>query len=88
MILEFSKPRLFPFKQIYHFYFRNLLPFIGRVTSKDPKAYEYLYRSVMAFPDGPDFERILEKTGFVHPKTIPLTLGICSIYTATRAGEG
>lgn len=88
VILEFSRPRLFPFKQIYHFYFRNLLPFIGRVTSKDPKAYEYLYRSVMAFPDGADFERVLEKTGFVHPKTIPLTLGICSIYLATRAGEG
>ncbi len=88
VILELSRPRLFPFKQIYHFYFRYLLPFIGRLTSKDPKAYTYLYRSVMAFPDGADFERILEKTGFAHPKTIPLTLGICSIYTATRAAEG
>lgn len=85
VILEFSHPQLFPFKQTYHFYFRHLLPLIGRLTSKDPKAYTYLYRSVMAFPQGSDFERILEKSGFAHPKTILLTLGICAIYTATRA---
>ncbi len=85
VILEFSKPRLFPFKQLYHFYFRNLLPFIGRMTSKDPKAYDYLYRSVMAFPDGANFEEILKKTGYANPKTISLTLGICAIYTARRA---
>lgn len=84
VILEFSKPRAFPFKQLYNFYFRHILPMIGRLTSKDPKAYRYLYESVQAFPDGQDFLKILDKTGYKSNRCIPLTLGICSIYTAEK----
>ena len=50
VVLEFSRPTLFPFKQFYNFYFKNILPLIGRLTSKDPKAYNYLYESVQVFP--------------------------------------
>ena len=64
VVLEFSRPTLFPFKQIFNAYFKYLLPLIGRVTSKDPKAYQYLYESVQAFPDGDDFLAVLTKTGF------------------------
>lgn len=84
VVLEFSKPTIFPFKQIFQFYFRNILPFIGRFTSKDPKAYRYLYESVQAFPDGKDFEEVLRKTGFTTTKIIPLSLGICSIYLGEK----
>ncbi len=87
VILEFSKPRLFPLKQIFHFYFKNILPLIGRWTSKDPRAYHYLYESVQAFPDGKDFLRELEKAGFRQTKQISLTFGICSIYYAKKNTE-
>ncbi len=84
VVLEFSRPTLFPFKQLYNFYFRNMLPFIGRITSKDPKAYSYLYESVQAFPDGLDFIKVLENNGYQSASYKPLTLGVCSIYRATK----
>lgn len=84
VVLEFSQPTLFPFKQLFNFYFKNILPLIGRFTSKDPKAYQYLYESVQAFPDGKKFEAVLEKTKFHSTKSIPLTLGICSIYIGKK----
>ncbi len=84
VVLEFSQPTMFPFKQIYHFYFKNILPLIGKVTSKDPKAYKYLYESVQSFPNGKDFVDVMEHTGYKFNKCVPLTLGICSIYTGEK----
>lgn len=84
IVVEFSKPRIFPLKQLYHFYFKNVLPIIGKITSKDPKAYRYLYESVQAFPDGTEFIQLLEKEGFKSCTWKPLTLGICSIYTGAK----
>lgn len=80
VVLEFSNPRQFPFKQLYGFYSRTILPLIGRVVSKDASAYTYLPESVQAFPDGPNFLRIYEAAGFTNTKWIPLTFGIASIY--------
>jgi len=84
MILELSRPTIFPFKQLYNFYFKYILPFIGKMTSKDPKAYEYLYQSVMAFPNGKDFVEVLNKTGYKNNKCLSLTLGICSLYIGEK----
>ncbi len=84
MILEFSQPTMFPFKQLYLFYFKNILPMIGKFTSKDPKAYKYLYESVQAFPNGKDFVKVMENTGYKFNECVPLTLGICSIYTGIK----
>lgn len=84
IVLEFSKPRLFPFRQLFNFYFKYILPFIGKMTSKDPKAYQYLYESVQAFPDGSNFVAVLDKLGYQSTKTIPLSLGICSIYLGKK----
>ncbi len=84
VILEFSKPRIFPFKQLYNFYFQYILPFIGRKTSKDQRAYEYLYESVQAFPDYDNFGQILEKVGFRSVQWKSLSLGICTIYTGIK----
>lgn len=84
VVLEFSKPHVFPFKQLFQFYFKNILPIIGRITSKDPRAYSYLYESVQAFPEGQAFLDILSKTGYQAHQCIPLTFGICSIYVAKK----
>ena len=84
MVLEFSKPKVFPFKQGFNAYFKYALPLIGRFTSKDPKAYQYLYDSVQAFPDGQKFAEILERTGFNSIECTPLTLGICSVYIGKK----
>ncbi len=80
VVLEFSNPRQFPFKQLYGFYSRTILPLIGRMVSKDTSAYSYLPESVQAFPDGNDFLRIYEAAGFTNTKCIPLTFGVASIY--------
>ena len=84
VILEFSKPTVFPFKQLYNFYFRWILPKIGKVVSKDHAAYTYLPESVNKFPFGNDFLKILEKTGYKNTKCKPLTLGISSIYVGEK----
>ncbi len=84
VILEFSKPKAFPIKQLYNFYFSTILPGIGRITSKDRKAYSYLYESVQAFPEGKDFEQLLINLGLKQTKCTVLTMGICSIYSGTK----
>ena len=84
VILEFSKPHVFPIKQLYNAYFKYVLPLIGRLTSRDMRAYTYLFESVQVFPEGNQFTAILTNTGFQNPICERLTLGICSIYTATK----
>jgi demethylmenaquinone methyltransferase / 2-methoxy-6-polyprenyl-1,4-benzoquinol methylase len=84
VILEFSKPKVFPVKQGYNFYFKYITPTIGRVFSKDASAYTYLPESVAAFPDGSDFTARMQKAGFQHTKARPLAFGICSIYTGIK----
>ena len=84
VILEFSKPRYFPFKQLYRFYFFRILPFIGGLVSKDSPAYSYLPESVMAFPDDRDFLNILRQVGFSKLSQYRLSLGIATIYLAEK----
>ena len=84
VILEFSRPYLFPFKQLFNLYFKYILPWIGKFTSRDPKAYKYLYESVQSFPEGSEFIKILSKTGYKSSECTALTLGICSIYTGKK----
>ena len=84
VILEFSRPRIFPFKQLFNAYFKYILPLIGRLTSKDPRAYSYLYESVQKFPEGQKLLNILEKTGFKSNRCKRLSLGICSIYSSQK----
>ena len=84
VILEFSKPKVFPVKQLYNFYFRYITPTIGKLFSKDSSAYTYLPESVASFPDGDSFNSLLQKVGFKHTKQRSLTFGICSIYTGIK----
>lgn len=84
VILEFSKPRNFPIKQGYNFYFKHITPTLGKIFSKDNRAYCYLPESVAAFPDGEDFIRLMDKVGFKSTKDRRLTFGISAIYTGIK----
>ena len=80
IILEFSKPKIFPIKQLFGFYFKCIMPTFGKLLSKDSSAYTYLPESVMAFPEGDDFLNEMGKVGFNNLRQKKLTGGIASIY--------
>jgi demethylmenaquinone methyltransferase/2-methoxy-6-polyprenyl-1,4-benzoquinol methylase len=84
VVLEFSRPSAFPFKQLYFFYFRRILPLVGRIISKDPGAYTYLPDTVMKFPEGEHFLGILRMAGFPVVRQERLTFGIATIYTGDK----
>lgn len=84
VVLEFSQPSRFPFKQLYWFYFKAILPTIGKLVSKDPRAYTYLPESVKAFPYGEAFVQELEAVAFEQATVRPVTFGIASIYGARK----
>ncbi len=84
IVLEFTKPTIFPIKQLFNIYFKYILPTIGKLTSKDPKAYQYLYESVQAFPDYEKFDQILNETGYKNTSWKSLSLGICAIYQGQK----
>lgn len=88
MVLEFSRPVSFPFRTIYNFYFKNILPFFGRLFSKDKSAYSYLPESVSRFPDNEKFLEMLNAAGFSETHQVKLSGGIASIYTGIKkAGQ-
>lgn len=83
-ILEFSKPAIFPLKQLYNFYFLKVLPALGKKISSDSSAYTYLPESVQAFPDGQKMADIIKSCGFNEVKIYSLTGGIASIYFSKK----
>ncbi len=84
MVLEFSKPSGFLFRSIYNFYFRNILPVVGKLFSKDKAAYSYLPDSVYRFPDNEVFLQLLTEAGFSETRQVKLTGGVASIYTGLK----
>ncbi len=84
VVLEFSRPSVFPVKQLYFFYFRRILPLLGKMVSRDPGAYNYLPDSVSAFPDGHEFETFMTSAKFKRVKSIPLTYGIATAYFGVK----
>ncbi len=84
IILEFSKPVFTPMKQLYFFYFRHILPFVGGLLSGNKGAYTYLPESVLKFPQGEAFLKIMQECGFSATACRPLTFGIASLYTAEK----
>ena len=84
IILEFSKPERFPIKHLYSFYFKSILPFVGKYFSKDSRAYTYLPESVNVFPYGDSFLKILHKLGYKNLECFPQTFGISTIYTGIK----
>jgi demethylmenaquinone methyltransferase/2-methoxy-6-polyprenyl-1,4-benzoquinol methylase len=84
-ILEFGVPRLPGISTLYLWYFKYLLPAIGRVVSGNRVAYSFLPASVRSFPPPTQFVAMLERAGFTDVHAVPLTLGIVYLYTGTRA---
>ncbi|MCU0350591.1 MAG: bifunctional demethylmenaquinone methyltransferase/2-methoxy-6-polyprenyl-1,4-benzoquinol methylase UbiE [Flavobacterium sp.] len=84
IILETSVPTKFPFKQGYYMYTNFIMPSIGKIFSKDRKAYQYLSTSAQNFPFGEALNNILRKTGFIEVKHLPQTFGVATIYQASK----
>ncbi|NND71351.1 MAG: bifunctional demethylmenaquinone methyltransferase/2-methoxy-6-polyprenyl-1,4-benzoquinol methylase UbiE [Rhodothermales bacterium] len=80
VILEFSRPRLFPMKQAYSVYSKHVMPRVGGMVSGNSGAYTYLPSSVQEFPDGEDFLDYMRKAGFIDTECTRLTTGIASLY--------
>ena len=83
IVLEFSKPKTFPTKQLYNFYFKYILPLMGKIVSKSSSAYTYLPESVQGFAEDDIFLKELEKAGYSNPSQKRLTMGIATIYIST-----
>ena len=84
VVLEFSKPKNFPVKQFYSFYFRYVLPKIGKLVSKDSSAYTYLPQSVNAFPESEAFLSVMNGIGYQNTFQDRLTFGIASVYVGQK----
>jgi demethylmenaquinone methyltransferase / 2-methoxy-6-polyprenyl-1,4-benzoquinol methylase len=87
LILEASEPSNMPLKKLYKAYMSKICPAIGGAFSEN-KAYDYLNRSVAAFPSGKNFEAELVKAGYTDTQFIPLSLGVTSIYIAKKENIG
>jgi demethylmenaquinone methyltransferase/2-methoxy-6-polyprenyl-1,4-benzoquinol methylase len=86
-ILEFGQPRIPGVRTLYAWYFRYLLPAIGRRVSHHQSAYSYLPASVGAFPPPAEFARSIERHGFTDVRAVPLTFGIVYLYVARRGAS-
>lgn len=84
LILETSVPTKFPVKQGYYVYTNFIMPAIGKLFSKDKKAYAYLSNSAQNFPFGEALNNILRKIGFIDVKDFPQTMGVATIYKASK----
>ena len=84
VILELSSPVKFPMKQLFPIYAKFVMPAMGRLFSKDTKAYKYLPDSIAAFPQGETMKAILENAGFSKVEFHRYTGGVCTLYSATK----
>lgn len=83
-IVELTTPVSFPMKQLFRIYSHTVLPFYGRMLSKDDSAYTYLTKTIEAFPQGERMVGILKQAGFSEASFKRLTFGICTMYFATK----
>jgi demethylmenaquinone methyltransferase/2-methoxy-6-polyprenyl-1,4-benzoquinol methylase len=84
-ILELGEPVIPGLRGFYNWYFRQILPRLGRLISHHNSAYSYLPASVALFPRPADFAATISSHGFRDVRAVPLTLGIVYLYIATRA---
>lgn len=87
-ILEFSMPRWQPFKAIYGFYFRNVLPRVGQLLARNRQgAYAYLPESVGQFPSGEELAQRMRNAGLTELRFHPLTFGIATLYVGEKGAQ-
>lgn len=84
VIIELTAPRRFPMKQLFKFYSHVLMPAMGRLISRDSKAYTYLPATMEAFPQGEEMQKILRRAGFAEVNFKRYTFGLSTLYTATK----
>ena len=84
VILEFTTPRFWPMRTVYLFYFRKVLPAVGRLISRHQTAYTYLPASVLDFPDPEQLTDRMERAGLVNVTYRLLTGGIAAIHWGTK----
>ena len=83
-IVELTTPVSFPMKQLFRIYSGTVLPIYGKLISKDQSAYDYLNKTIAAFPQGEVMMDVLKKAGFEKAEFKRLTFGICTLYFATK----
>ncbi len=84
MVLEFSQPDQAPFRQLYDFYSRHILPRVGAAVSGHREAYDYLQASAAVFPSGPVFLGRMRDAGYEQVEQRRLTFGVASLYKGYR----
>lgn len=83
-VIELSTPEHFPMRQLYKFYTYTIIPLVGRIVSRDSKAYSYLPRSVAAVAQGEEMLDIFRSVGFKNCRLRRLTFGACTIYIGEK----
>jgi demethylmenaquinone methyltransferase/2-methoxy-6-polyprenyl-1,4-benzoquinol methylase len=84
-VLEFSSPTREPFRSVYGWYFRNVLPRIGQLFARNSKsAYEYLPASVGEFPQGEALAERMRAAGLTDVRCYPLTFGVATLYVGIK----
>lgn len=83
-VIELSTPTSTLVKPLYDLYTRHVIPAVGRLVSKDVRAYSYLPESIAAVPQGEAMLSLMRQAGFSETRFRPLTFGTCTIYTAVR----
>ena len=84
LVMEFGLPKNVVFKKIYLFYFRRILPWVGKIVSRHPFAYSYLNRTVESFPYGDQFTALLKQAKFREIRSYPLFFGVAYIYSGIK----
>jgi demethylmenaquinone methyltransferase/2-methoxy-6-polyprenyl-1,4-benzoquinol methylase len=88
MVLELTTPRNRLARAAYGIYLNGILPLVGRVLSRNPRAYRYLADSIMNFPSPPEFTALMERAGLGRVRAIPLTFGIAYLHIGEVPGPG
>ncbi|WP_270171587.1 demethylmenaquinone methyltransferase [Paenibacillus sp. SYP-B4298] len=85
--LELSKPTWQPFKSIYYFYFRKVLPMLGKLFAKRYEQYKWLPDSLVHFPDMNQLAEIYREVGLKQVSVYPLTFGIAALHIGTKGSD-
>jgi demethylmenaquinone methyltransferase/2-methoxy-6-polyprenyl-1,4-benzoquinol methylase len=83
-VIDLCQPVGFPMKQLFNIYENTIIPTLGKIISKDKKAYTYLPQTMKSVPQGNDMKKILEKAGFKNVEFKRLPFGMCILYEATK----
>jgi menaquinone biosynthesis methyltransferase ubiE len=84
VIIELTSPVRFPMKQLFWLYAHVWMPMVGKLVSRDSRAYSYLPATMEAFPQGEVMQGIIEKAGFQSVKFRRFTFGLSTFYTAEK----